>query len=77
MDLAYAYGYDHASNLSAIIPNGAQQNYTFTSTNAITAATYDANGSPTVVAGKTYKWDGTNRFVVAITRYLMRHWQRA
>jgi YD repeat-containing protein len=59
----YVYGYDHASNLTAITPNGPAESFTYTSTNAITAGTYDANGSPKVLSGNSYKWDGANRLV--------------
>lgn len=59
----YVYGYDHASNLTSITPDGATQSFSYTSTNAITSGTYDANGSPTVLGGKSYKWDGANRVV--------------
>jgi RHS repeat-associated protein len=59
----YAYTYDRASNLTSITPDGTTENYSYTSTNAISAGTYDANGSPTVLAGDTYKWDGENRIV--------------
>jgi RHS repeat-associated protein len=56
-----AYGYDHASNLASITAGGSTQSFSYTSTNAITAATYDPNGSPTVLSANTYKWDGANR----------------
>jgi RHS repeat-associated protein len=59
----YVYGYDHASNLLSITPNGPTQSYSYTSTNAITSGSYDANGSPTVLSGNSYKWDGANRLV--------------
>jgi RHS repeat-associated protein len=59
----YVYGYDHASNLTSITPDGATQTFTYTSTNAITSGTYDANGSPTALSGKSYKWDGANRIL--------------
>jgi RHS repeat-associated protein len=59
----YVYGYDHASNLTSITPNGATQSFAYTSTNAITLGTYDANGSPIALSGKSYKWDGENRVV--------------
>ena len=59
----YVYGYDHASNLLSITPDGPTQSYSYTSTNAITSGSYDANGSPTVLSGNTYKWDGANRIV--------------
>jgi RHS repeat-associated protein len=59
----YAYGYDHASNLTSITPNGATESFSYTSTNTITGQTYDANGSPTVLSGNSYKWDGENRIV--------------
>jgi RHS repeat-associated protein len=59
----YVYGHDHASNLTSITPNGATESFSYTNTNAITAGTYDANGSPTSLAGKSYKWDGENRIV--------------
>jgi RHS repeat-associated protein len=62
----YAYAYDHASNLTFITPNGMPQGYSYTSTNAISAGTYDANGSPTGLAGNTYKWDGENRVVLFV-----------
>jgi RHS repeat-associated protein len=59
----YVYGYDHASNLTSITPNGATESFSYTSTNTITGQTYDANGSPTVLSGNSYKWDGENRIV--------------
>jgi RHS repeat-associated protein len=59
----YVYNYDHASNLTSITPDGTTQNYTYTSTNEIAGASYDANGSPTVLATAMYKWDGANRIV--------------
>jgi RHS repeat-associated protein len=59
----YVYAYDHASNLTSITPDGPAQSFSYTSTNAITAGTYDANGSPTVLGGNSYKWDGENRIV--------------
>jgi RHS repeat-associated protein len=58
-----AYGYDHASNLLSITSSGTTQSYSYTSTNAITGQTYDANGNPQVLSGNTYKWDGANRIV--------------
>jgi len=54
------YGYDHASNLLSITPNGPTQSFSYTSTNAITSGSYDANGSPTVLSGNSYEWDGAN-----------------
>jgi RHS repeat-associated protein len=59
----FQYGYDHASNLTSIAPNGPTQSYSYTSTNAITSGSYDSNGSPTSLGGKSYKWDGENRIV--------------
>jgi RHS repeat-associated protein len=59
----YVYGYDHASNLTSITPNGATQSFSYTSTNVIASGTYDLNGSPTALSGKSYKWDGANRIV--------------
>ena len=59
----YVYGYDHASNLLSITPNGATESFAYTNTNTITSGTYDANGSPTVLSGNSYKWDGANRVV--------------
>jgi RHS repeat-associated protein len=59
----YAYAYDAASNLKSITPNGPAQTFSYTSTNTITAGTYDANGSPTALAGNVYTWDGANRIV--------------
>jgi RHS repeat-associated protein len=59
----YQYIYDHASNLSSITPDGPTQTYSYTSTNTITAGTYDSNGSPTSLAGIAYKWDGENRLL--------------
>jgi RHS repeat-associated protein len=59
----YAYSYDPASNLTSITPNGPQQSYSCTSTNAITTGTYDVNGSPTALGGNAYTWDGANRVV--------------
>jgi RHS repeat-associated protein len=60
----YVYGYDHASNLTTITPNGPPQSFSYTSTNTITSGTYDANGSPTLLSGVSYKWDGENRLVL-------------
>ena len=57
----YAYTYDAASNLTSITANGIQQSPTYTSTNSIQSGTYDLNGSPTALAGKTYTWDGARR----------------
>ena len=59
----YSYGYDAASNLTSITPNGPTQSYTYNAVNDITAGSYDANGSPTSLGGKAYKWDGANRIV--------------
>ncbi len=59
----YAYGYDPASNLTSITPNGATQTFSFSPVNTITTGSYDANGSPTMLSGKAYKWDGANRIV--------------
>jgi RHS repeat-associated protein len=59
----YVYGYDHASNLLSITPNGATQSFSYTSTNSITSGTYDVNGSPMALSGKSYKWDGVNRVI--------------
>lgn len=59
----YQYGYDSASNLTSITQNASTQNYSYTAANAITAGTYDANGSPTALGGNTYTWDGANRLV--------------
>jgi RHS repeat-associated protein len=59
----YNYSYDAASNLTSITPDGTQQTFSYTSTNAITAGTYDANGSPTAIAGNVYTWDGANRII--------------
>ena len=59
----YVYDYDHASNLTSITPDGATESFSYSSTNAITSGTYDANGSPTVLGGNSYKWDGENRLV--------------
>jgi RHS repeat-associated protein len=59
----YQYAFDHASNLTSITANGPEQNYAYTSTNAITGAAYDSNGSPTSLAGASYKWDGENRLI--------------
>jgi RHS repeat-associated protein len=59
--------YDHASNLTSIAPpsgSGSPQSYTYTSTNGITSATYDASGSPTLLGTNLYKWDGANRVVL-------------
>jgi RHS repeat-associated protein len=47
--------------LLSITANGPQQTYTYTSTNTITAGTYNNNGSPIILGGNTYTWDGTNR----------------
>ena len=59
----YVYGYDSASNLTSITPNGPTTSFSFTSTNEMTSGTYDANGSPLVLDGNSYKWDGANRVV--------------
>ena len=59
----YAYVYDPASNLTSITPDGTAQSFAYSSTNAITSGTYDANGSPLVLGGNSYKWDGADRVV--------------
>jgi RHS repeat-associated protein len=59
----YVYGYDHASNLTSITPDGPAESFSYTSTNALTIGTYDANGSPKALSGSSYKWDGANRLV--------------
>jgi RHS repeat-associated protein len=63
----YAYVYDAASNITSITPNGPTQSLSYTSTNSIASGTYDANGSPTAVAGNTYKWDAANRLISVIS----------
>lgn len=55
------YGYDDASNLTSITPNGPQVSYSYTAANAIIAGHYDANGSPTSLGANAYTWDGANR----------------
>jgi hypothetical protein len=37
--------------------------YSYTSTNTITAGTYDANGCTTALGGNTCTWAGANRIV--------------
>jgi YD repeat-containing protein len=37
----YVYGYDRASNLLSITPNGPTQSFSYTSTNAITSGAYE------------------------------------
>ena len=59
----YAYTYDHASNLTSISTGGTTNSYSYTGINGIDTGTYNANGSPTVLSGSTYKWDGENRLV--------------
>jgi len=59
----YQYAYDPASNPTSITQNGATQNYSYTAANAITAGSYDGNGSPTSLGGNAYTWDGANRLV--------------
>lgn len=59
----YSYGYDAASNLTSIVSGGSQQSLSYTTTNAIVGAVYDANGSPTTLGGNSYTWDGANRVV--------------
>lgn len=59
----YAYGYDAASNPTAITAGGWEQSLSYTSTNAVTSGTYDANGSPVALSGNVYAWDGANRLV--------------
>jgi RHS repeat-associated protein len=63
----YAYGYDPASNLTSIAANAPAQALAYTSTNAISTGTYDANGSPTLLNGNSYSWDGTNRLASFIS----------
>ena len=59
----YAYAYDAASNLTSITPNGTQERFSYSTTNAIATGTYNANGSPTTLGGISYIWDGANRVV--------------
>ncbi len=61
----YAYGYDPASNPTSIAANGATQTPAYNSTNEIIGGNYDPNGSPKVLDGSTYTWDGANRLVSA------------
>jgi len=55
--------YDNASNLTSITPNGTLEKFSYSSTNEITTGTYNADGSPTTLAGTTYTWDGANRLI--------------
>jgi len=57
----YAYEYDAASNITGLTANAPKKTIAYTSTNAISTGTYDANGSPTALDGATYAWDGANR----------------
>jgi RHS repeat-associated protein len=57
----YSYGYDAASNIASMTASGSTQNFAYSATNALTTATYDANGNPTILGGNTYAWDGANR----------------
>lgn len=59
----YTYGYDPASNILSLTTGAGQQSFAYSSTNAITAGTYDANGSPLSLGNGTYTWDGANRIV--------------
>jgi RHS repeat-associated protein len=59
----YVYAYDKASNLTSITPNGPSQSFAYTAVNTIATGSYDTNGSPLSLGGKTYKWDGANRLV--------------
>jgi RHS repeat-associated protein len=61
----YAYAYDSASNLTSIAANAPAQVIGYSSTNAIAAGTYDANGSPTALGAATYSWDAQNRLFSA------------
>jgi RHS repeat-associated protein len=58
-----SYGYDAASNILSMTGGGTQQNFAYTSTNAISSGAYDPNGSPLSLGGVTYAWDGANRLV--------------
>jgi len=59
----FTYQYDAASNLTSITRNGVTQTASYTTTNALTSGTYDANGSPTDLDGKQYTWDAANRLL--------------
>ncbi len=59
----FAYGYDRASNLTSIAANAPAQTPTYTATNEMTSASYDANGSPSALGSATYTWDGANRVI--------------
>lgn len=61
----HAYSYDAASNLTSLTVNGSAKTLAYTTTNAISSGTYDANGSPTSLGGWTYRWDAANRLVNA------------
>ncbi|MGH7280822.1 MAG: hypothetical protein ACRELY_04810 [Polyangiaceae bacterium] len=65
---------DSGSNLASITTSAqssaggtAPQIYSFSSTNAITGATYDATGNPTSLGNATYPWDFANRPETATT----------
>jgi RHS repeat-associated protein len=59
----FAYGYDRASNLTSIMANAPTQSPTYTTTNELTSASYDANGSPSALGSASYTWDGANRVI--------------
>ncbi len=59
------YAYDPASNITSITGGSAPTTTTYTETNAIAGATYDANGSPTALDGASYLWDAGNRLISA------------
>jgi RHS repeat-associated protein len=60
---SYAYGYDKASNLVSVNGNGVIRNFDVNATNALSAASYDANGNPLKLGAATYDWDAANRLV--------------
>jgi YD repeat-containing protein len=63
----FAYAYDAASNLTSITAKGPFQSLSYSSTNAITSGTYDANGNPTTLGSNTYTWDAANRLVTFVS----------
>ena len=61
----HAYRYDAASNLVSMTVDGVPKSLAYTATNALTSATYDANGNPISLDGWTYAWDAADRLVKA------------
>ena len=62
----FEYGYDGASNVTAITHDTQKQTLSYSAGNVLSQGDADPNGSPAGRDGATYSWDGTNRLVKVV-----------